>query len=595
MTLFCSHRPRTTPIRARLFAAGGAIGLAQFVSAGVHMQPQTGAFAPEHTSERASVPLVDALLWDLSGDDPLAIEASLALIADDPSPPSDALLPRGISLAQTQGDHRPAALRALARWPRPQTVHLLIDVLSGSPGLEVASAARVGLTQATGLRQSDEAWASWADRRRALPEHLWNEALIRDLLAAREATHAQRTQAAQAAAAFARRLYLLTPPGDRPAQLVSLLRSPVPDVRLSAIAIAEREVAAGRPFTEPVYRALSGLLDSDSPGDRAGVAVVLGRTGTAESLDRIIDALHREPDPEAAASMLSAVARTPTEETLGDALRWLAVPGPTLEPAAEAVAETLLRPDWPKRDAVMLAARAALGQNDPAACGPQRLRLLSLLAETAGELDTLVALLEDPERRDDAARALALSQLGLARLEPLAKRDASLATAAGGAIARRADGADVLRRLIDLAWPERADVLPFVEIWAQRSPLNDVLDQAERAEPLVRAAALQAATNGEPQPKDEALLALALVRLHIAADVAERADLAAGAMERLVSIDPAVWSTLSGAERQEIESALPTSSALDRHETDHPAGDQRTGSPASGEPVPSERAGPAEG
>lgn len=543
------HRPRRCSI-ARL--AGLAI-----LSSGL-WTPTQGQPAPPTEVPVPGTPLdVDAVLWDLASTEPEVVQAALEHLADAPGPVSDRLLPRVLDLARVPGPAQSAAVRSLGHWVRPQPVHVLIDLLDTAPeGSPLPTAALEALTRSTGLTRSARAWTSWGDQRRSLPEPVWYEQLTRDLADERATAVTDAVRAGRAAATFARRVYLLTPPEDRATQLIAVLASEVPQVRTAALELAERQVASGDRLVPEVLSAVGQVLLADRPEHRAAAAVVLGRTGSEPALGLVRDALHRESDAQAAASMLSACARTPTNESVGDALRWLSVEGPTAGPAAEAVAQALLQPDWPDREALLRAARGSMAGIQPHAAGPQQLRLLALIADD-GVLDAIVGLLEADARRDSAARALALTPAGLARLEATAGADPALAVTIASGILRLDDEPAALARLLALAWPDAETRDASLDAWAAAAAPGTLLRAIAAAPDDVSIVVLSAFAERTPPPAPLGQTAQAWARLHELALAAGEPATAESASARLAGLDPLVWAELPDAERNRIEAALP--------------------------------------
>jgi hypothetical protein len=346
--------------------------------------------------------------------------------------PSSRLLRPLLRLAESPTNAPPSFLfPAVAAFRTPEVVSLLVRKLSIKEPEATRLAAAEALILITGrddLGGDRIAWQRWFDQARSLDTVQW-----RDLLASGVSNRQQRLAAERAGLAgrmtdALRRLYL-SQPADSPERarlLAQLLADAVPEARTLGLDLLSRELSAGRTIDATVVEAAATLLECPEARVRSRAAVLATQLAPTNVAERLAMALSNESSPEAAASLLPAVARWPTRPAIAPTLRWLEQ-GPTDFPAAiDALLafqmRGLLDDEQDRARALAVLRKIDSGELSPAAC-----RLLAAIGEDQ-DRQRIADLFDSAQGpvRTAAAEALAAFPTFLDRLLAAATTDSSL-------------------------------------------------------------------------------------------------------------------------------------------------------------------------
>lgn len=202
---------------------------------------------------------------------------------------------------------------------------ILRDTENGHDATTTASAyaALVRLSGRNDIGGDRAAWWSWMQRADAMTESQWRLSLAEAQAARADALAAQLAGMTTQLSDMIRRLHLATSAEQRPAFLATLLldeRAALRDVGFELIA---RELSASGRVDGPVGAAAIDLLDHESPVVRTQAATLVRQLSPAGAEEACTRGLLRETDPLAAAELLLAAARWPSERLLTPVLGWL--------------------------------------------------------------------------------------------------------------------------------------------------------------------------------------------------------------------------------------------------------------------------------
>ncbi|TVQ31205.1 MAG: hypothetical protein EA376_10050 [Phycisphaeraceae bacterium] len=413
-------------------------------------------------------PLIEALSGEAPASSGIAVAAAIrqqrptrvnGAVAGAP----DELLQPLISLLERvdSSQHKVIALEALTVYPTRDAIRAVMSCIGTEHPAPVRLAAFNALRRQTGQEQLGtdvERWTNWWNEVQWLPEGDW-----RNLLARAQAQRAARLEQERNALADRivethRRLYAATPHTDRSPLLAQMMRDELPGLRRLAFELADRELLNARPLGESVLAAAVERLADDAPEIRAVAATLAGNLAGAVIHPRVLEALEREQDPQAATAMLSVAARRPDGAGVRVALKWLDSGHLAATPAAElllAAAERGLLISPRERNAVRVAVRRRM-ETSPT---PVLVRLLGVIGDSE-DRDRVAEMLESPslEIRLAAADALAPLPEWFDRIISVARNDPELHAMARRSITLHRPTAEgwLLLRSIDAATEQDA-------------------------------------------------------------------------------------------------------------------------------------------
>ena len=355
--------------------------------------------------------------------------ALLLALAQMPLPPAQ-VLPNVIAIAKDAASPlRTDATAAMGAYRSREAAAALVELIADDqPGAlrDEAFRALARLSGRDDLGQDGNAWREWLKRVVTLGERQWEQELL-NRTAERATRLAAEVHASHDRLVEAwRQIHLLTPLEGRSAVLVSLLNSPVPELRDLGFDLVNREVGESRVLQPIVGEAAIGLLKHESPTVRAQAALLLNRLAPAQAEAPVLTALDRESDPRAADALLLAATRWPSAVALPPVLRWLSVPSP-VRTRAVATAWALLRSGLVEQPADREAVLKAVRSIPTAELTPPASRILATLGGPE-DLERLRGLLVSPEPalKSAAAEALGLRPDQVETLLAAATTDASL-------------------------------------------------------------------------------------------------------------------------------------------------------------------------
>lgn len=317
-----------------------------------------------------------------------------------------------------------------------------------------------------------------------------------------------------------RRLYDAAPDETHGQLLVDMLKDPLLEIRALGLTLIDRELADAERLPPSVGLALADLLTSPQTRVRTDAARLLNRLAQPGVETAIADALDRETEPEAAAELLAAAARQPSERLVEPTLRWLASGLPARPAAAQAglalaragfvspatadrMAAILREIELQQMASATLRLFARVGTHEdrarlrPLLESPDaatRLAVAESLAADPTFVDALLArAAADPTMLDFAVRALALHRPSLLGLQQLQALPFPSEEARSAAIAQLTSGMDLSELILaaDEAarWP--SSVQAYLGKLADASPPADPRQAILHARGLLRLAEAQ--------------------------------------------------------------------------------------------------------
>lgn len=503
--------------------------------------------------------LLSTLLRDAQDPD-RAKAITLGAISRSWSPPARLFRPLA-ELVDQNTRLSPEALFAIGAYRTREAAQILIRFLARekpTPERDAAVAALVRMTGREDLWGDPAAAAAWLASSHSLSNEEWEDLLAQGVWRRMQRLEADQRAAAERLTEGYRRLYLALPasPGEERAKLLSqMLLGARPELRKLGIEIVSRELSAGKSVEPTVTEAALSLLASPDPAVRTAAAGLVMQLAPAGGGGPVAAALAKETDPGAAAALLQAIARWPSDEAIEPSLRWLKTGQGTYGSAVESV--FALHTAGNLRDvgdrATVL---AALRDVESAKLTPAGCRLLAALG-TRDDRDRVSRLIEGDlaSMRLAAAGALADRPEYFDRIMTAAEKDPSLFPVAVRAVSEARPTAAGYDRLAQLRPPTPEDLHRGLLDATAALSAADLLEVAKRpgTDLQLREEMLSRLAQHGPAPRRmgeedsraimEGLLLLAETRLAL-----RRPDLAVAALESVPpspgEIDPAKLAAL---------------------------------------------------
>lgn len=240
---------------------------------------------------------------------------------------SEQLFPMIVKRFQTASvDELPRLLTSLGGFRSRVAARLALTYTQGDVDAETAAAAFGALIRISGREElgSDvQEWSSWLAAADSLSELEWQRSLIESLAAQADREKLKRREAVGELSDIYRRLHVATPTQDRSTLLISMLKSPLVEVRDLGFELIQREVSETGRLDERVGDAAVGLLLDNNPKVRGLAAVLIRQVAPPSAAGVIVTALDRESDPRAASDLLLAATRWPSRDSVAAVLKWL--------------------------------------------------------------------------------------------------------------------------------------------------------------------------------------------------------------------------------------------------------------------------------
>lgn len=361
-----SPAPKHLRARGVLVRTWGAGAIAIFVSlaGGIHAyaQPHTSTNSKSeqvNTNEDVQIIEAGAVLADGSASDAQRLAAAKYLVGKTTWPVAMSVIDEELSeplsgssgaiyllqaLAQSSAadeqlfpilvkrfqraasDELPRLLSSLGCFRSRAAARLALTYTKGDVDAETAAAAFGALVRMSGKDEfgSDaQEWSEWLAASDSLTELQWQSSLIESLSAQAEREKVKRREAVVELSDIYRRLHVATPAQDRSPLLISMLKSPLVEVRDLGFELIQREVSETGRLDERVGDAAVGLLLDSNPKVRGLAAVLIRQVAPPSAAGVIVTALDRESDPRAASDLLLAATRWPSRDSVAAVLKWV--------------------------------------------------------------------------------------------------------------------------------------------------------------------------------------------------------------------------------------------------------------------------------
>ena len=447
-------------------------------------------------------------------------------------------------LAKTAGDEqaeleqRRLAIRALGEHRRLFAAESLMELTSVNrlPQVQAwAYAALANLSHQDKLGQDRAAWAGWYNQASDLNATEWQRMLHENLLGKIRTKQDTDNRVMERLLQTQRALHRATPPDQRQALLVDLMKDPLDATRQLAMDLAGQRLEDGGEFGALLREQLRARLDDKQARVREASATLLGQLLDAKAADAIAERLASGQEGDAGVERSYLVALTQMPRAVA------------LTPGYEMLKNPLLQ----SQAAGMLAASHRAGQGDEAYWDEVRGQVRELLEDVQAPRPQMVALLglviEDDDDKsweriagwigaeNDSVRAAAARVwAGSDRpLDNLAQRsdDPVIRPIALRAIAERGAKVETLKAVATRRPAEAEDV----RLWEQAmialsgriepAPLMDVINtlsdkngETRQVRQRMLTAAIDQSAEEDPPSTERLTLLLARARVRVLAD-----------------------------------------------------------------------------
>jgi len=272
---------------------------------------------------------VDPLFKMLTDSDPAVRSAAAEALGTYTDPATAKRLIALVTNAKTDSAVRVAAVSTLARIPDKRSVDTLISLLDDDTEA-IRTAAAAALKKLTGISTfgaDARRWRLWWQENKDKSRQQWLADLANSLARQNAALDEQLAKLRARLRGVIGEWHGATPPANRPALVLALLKDALPEVRLIALELATERVAAGEALAEGTVGEVHALLGDDRPAIRAAAAVLAGSVNGPEAIDvlmmrwesesvasvrtALIEALGKVRSPEATDLLLLAIAEEP--------------------------------------------------------------------------------------------------------------------------------------------------------------------------------------------------------------------------------------------------------------------------------------------
>ena len=289
-------------------------------------------------------------------------------------------------LAKTAGDEqaeleqRRLAIRALGEHRRLFAAESLMELTSVNrlPQVQAwAYAALANLSHQDKLGQDRAAWADWYNQASDLNATEWQRMLHENLLGKIRTKQDTDNRVMERLLQTQRALHRATPPDQRQALLVDLMKDPLDATRQLAMDLAGQRLEDGGEFGALLREQLRARLDDKQARVREASATLLGQLLDAKAADAIAERLASGQEGDAGVERSYLVALTQMPRAVA------------LTPGYEMLKNPLLQ----SQAAGMLAASHRAGQGDEAYWDEVRGQVRELLEDVQAPRPQMVALL----------------------------------------------------------------------------------------------------------------------------------------------------------------------------------------------------------
>ncbi len=285
---------------------------------------------------------VEPLMKMLTGKEPSVREpAARALVTFKNHGVTDRLVAIATD-AQRDRAVRLVAIGTLQRVLDKRAVDALIGLLDDDDAA-VRDAAVDALEKLTNIRTFDgdvTRWREWWRRNKDRDRSEWLADLAESLGRANAALQAENDLLRDRLMRATADLYAATPPQAQDELLLSLLRDPLPAVRLTGAKLTDRRLQGGGKVPDAVRAQVRGMLADADPRVRESAALLLANLGDGQAAAALLERLDAEEVAAARAAVLTALGQLRDPAAVPAILREI---DSRYEPVAAAAANALAR------------------------------------------------------------------------------------------------------------------------------------------------------------------------------------------------------------------------------------------------------------
>lgn len=212
---------------------------------------------------------------------------------------------------QAETSVRIATITALQNLLDKSAVDTLVQLLDDE-NAAIRSAAFKALERLTNISafgNDADRWKQWWARNKNKPRTVWLADLANSLAVSKSTLEAENTRLRERLTQAMSDLYTATPRTQRDAMLVGLMKDPVLSVRLAAMGLVERQIAAGESISESLRQEVRKELSQKEPAGRRVSALLVASLGDEKSIPALLDRLEIEKNSPVRQALHKAVGR----------------------------------------------------------------------------------------------------------------------------------------------------------------------------------------------------------------------------------------------------------------------------------------------
>ncbi len=197
---------------------------------------------------------------------------------------------------QAETPVRVATITALQNLLDKSAVDALVQLLDDENATVRSAALKAleGLTNISAFGNDADRWKQWWARNKNKPRTVWLADLANSLAVSKSTLEAENIRLRERLADAMGDLYTATSRGQRDALLVELMKDSILSVRLAAMGLVERQIAAGETISEALRQEVRKELSRKEPASRGASALLVASLGDDKSIPPLLDRLEVE-------------------------------------------------------------------------------------------------------------------------------------------------------------------------------------------------------------------------------------------------------------------------------------------------------------
>ena len=237
---------------------------------------------------------------------------------------------------------RLVTITAVQRVLDRQAVDVLVQ-LTGDQDSAIRNAAAESLAKLTNIRafgSNHRKWAQWWQKNKEKPASAWLADLAESLAREKARLEDENAELRTRLAAAMTDIYAATPAVMQDKLLLSFLKDPLTDVRLTGVKLIDRRLSTAGTIPDELRGQFTGMLADDDPRIRRAAALLEANLGDPNATDLLLGRLKVEQIPEVKEGLLTALGQLKSPRVIAPVLAEVDSADP---PVAAAAAEALAR------------------------------------------------------------------------------------------------------------------------------------------------------------------------------------------------------------------------------------------------------------